>query len=227
MPLGPVYTATTLAMTKPLAMRNNVSKPLNKVTVSNFFTTGSFQTADNGIDDLLNVRFRHGWPHGQADNLLVHLFRNGEIARLVTQLDIGGLQMRRYRVMNHGADGFVTQSRLQGAAPWRANDIQMPDRVAPLRHVGQDDAGNILQFVIVHSGNLATPAVRRIKIRQFDAQQCRLQLIKTRIEARHFIVIFDTRAIVTIHPQIVRKDGIIGRYRPRIAQCAEIFRDKN
>src|SRR5436309_8697503 len=70
-------------------------------------------------------------PHGEAQNLVGQLIRDGKGAFLQIQPGISLLAIRRQRVMNHSSDPTSFKCLLHAVALGCSNDVQVPAGLDP------------------------------------------------------------------------------------------------
>src|SRR6266496_1923054 len=84
----------------------------------------NFQKDGSNGEDFLFGEFR---IDRERETLLTQLFSDRQIARLVTEMRVGLLQVNRHRIMDGRFDAGLVQDRAHPVAFRSFNNITMPD----------------------------------------------------------------------------------------------------
>src|SRR5947208_2671099 len=135
---------------------------------------------------------------------------------------IGGMQMHRHRIMNAGADRRGAQMLAQAIAARAADYVLVKDvaGTGPARRQRNRQPG---ETIVVARGNRLAPLVVAFEPRQLDREDCRLDRVEPRVDARAGADVTLAPAIFANFPSRFGERGISRGDDSGIAERAQIF----
>src|SRR5438105_1614176 len=179
-----------------------------------FFLAGE-DPADHGRH-LVGRFQRHMRAHRQAEYGIGQSLGQGIGALHLSEIGIGGLQMRRDRIVDQRADPGLLQRLHELGPAGGAHDVEMPDGLRPLRGARHAEAWNTSKLIVIAGSDAPTALVPDVEMAELDAQEGGLQLVEPRIVAALEVHVLHAAAVVAQHTQALGERSIVSRDRAAI-----------
>ena len=163
--------------------------------------------------------------HGEGEYFSGELFGDGEVALAVAEVAIGGLQVQRAGVIDHGGNAGGGQLAAQGVAVLRSHaEGVLMVCVGSIRSLGRrDDAGAVGQCLVVETGGVPAGGDVLVEMAQLHAEHGRLQRIKAGVDAHVVVVVFLGHAVVGDAADTGGQGAVVGEECASVAEAAQVL----
>ena len=179
----------------------------------------------DAVGDILDLCVGEFGVHGEGEYFSGELFGDGEVAFVVAEVLVSGLQVEGARVVDHRRDMCVGQVMPQGVAVLRshAKGVLMVC-VGSIRSLGRrDDAGAVGQRLVVETGGVLAGGDVLVEMAQLHAEHGRLQRVKAGVDAHVVVVVFLGHAVVGHAADTGGQGVVVGEECASVAEAAQVL----